>query len=202
MKKLVSIILLSIFFAVGCQDDNSILEPTNNFSESSPSSKGRVIWNRWINLPEEGMGKLVDGTLAGWTVTEFVPSNKDTELIIKEEYKGGLYGDVKIEVNLKIFKGTLKQDAYVAMYVNNEDGTVTFKSDQEFNKYAELKIKFEGLDLSETNEDDISFGLMSEYGTIVPAICKNVKMDQSGGKIELEEGMVLDFTQYGIMTSN
>ena len=202
MQKLISLILLSIFFALGCQDDNSILEPTNNFSEASLSSKGRVIWNRWINLPEEGLGKLVDGTLAGWTVTEYVTSNKDTELIIKEEYKGGIWGNVKIEVSLKIFAGTLKNDAYVAMYVNNEDGTVTLKSTQVFNKYAELNVKFEGLDLSETTNNDLSFGLLNEYGIIEPTKYINIKMDESVGKIELEQGMVLDFTQYGISTTN
>ena len=202
MKKLVSIILLSIFFAVGCQDDNSILEPTNNFSEESPSSKGRIIWNRWINLPEEGLGKLVDGTVTGWTVTEFVSSDKDTDLIIKEEYKGGIFGSVTIEVKLKIYAGTLKEDGYVAMYVNNENGTVSFKAREVFNKYAELSVKFGGIDLTETNNEDLSFGLLNDYGSIELTKYNAIKMDMSSGTILLNQGMVLDFTQYGIMTSN
>ncbi|MCB0748657.1 MAG: hypothetical protein KDC90_14450, partial [Ignavibacteriae bacterium] len=41
MKKIAILILASLLFMVGCQDDNSILEPTNDVANSL--NKGRVI---------------------------------------------------------------------------------------------------------------------------------------------------------------
>ncbi len=41
MKKVAILILTSLFFMVGCQDDNSILEPSNEVAGNL--NKGRVI---------------------------------------------------------------------------------------------------------------------------------------------------------------
>ena len=202
MKKLVSLILLSLFLVVGCQDDNSILEPTNNISEASPSQKGRVILPAWIRLPEKNsLSKLIRNS-DGWTVTVFVPSDKNMKIEVKEEYEAGIHGKVKVDVQLKIEKGTFDSDRLLTMNVNDQNGTVTFEPSLTLNQHAELIAKFEGIDLTNYREEDVSFGYLDGDKTIQQAIFKEIKVDIDKGKLELKDGIVSNFTTFGWTVPN
>lgn len=203
MKSLVSIILLSIFFMIGCQDDNSILEPTNNLSTASPQNKGRIILPKFISLPGEdtdgSLAKFVDGV--GWTTTNLVTSSNDTELVVKEKYEGGIHGKVQIEVKIKVLKGSIYEDDYMTMTVNENNGTVAISSSQYLNKDAELSIKFVGLNLEDETSEDISFGFLADDGFIEQGNFKEVKFDRASGTLELVEGRISNITEYGFTTT-
>ena len=86
------------------------------------------------------------------------------------------------------------------MYVDDENGTVTFKSSQVFNKYAELYVKYEGIDLTEAVGPEIDFIFSPEYGTIESVNYKEIKYDLEKGNLELTAGLVSQFTEYGFIT--
>ena len=57
MKKLASLIIFTLAFLVGCQDDNSILEPNNDLANSL--NKGRPI----LSLDDDGSSsRIIDGS--------------------------------------------------------------------------------------------------------------------------------------------
>jgi hypothetical protein len=201
MKKIASFILAVAFFMIGCQDDNSILGPNNELSDASSSPKGRLILANWIELPDDGtLAKVGDTDGAGWTVTQKVPSNQDTKLIIEEKYEGGIHGVVKISTVLKIYAGTVKEDTYVTLNVDDEYGIVTFSSPQAFNKKAELYVTFVGLDLDDVESEDIEFIYLDETEEIMGVESKAMTVDESTGTISLYAGMVSEFAQYGFVT--
>lgn len=196
MKKFAILISLALLFFVGCQDDNSILAPTNNLSETGGATKGRVIWGKWIELPEQGLSKEIDdGT--GWTVTSKVPSKEDIKIVVEQKYVGGIHGYVKISVVAVIYAGTVKEDTYVTMNVNEYNGTVRFASPQLFNRAVELFIRFEGIDLNDVEKDEISFGYLANDLSIQPAKFKEMQFEQSTGTMVLNGGLVYDLTTYG-----
>ena len=201
MKKVLITLITLLFVLVGCQDNNSILEPNDNNIQASSSGKGRVILPKYITLPDDGtLAKTVE-TKDSWSIEGFFPADEDNELKIVREYKGGIYGLVKVNVVLKIYKGTFKEDAYVAMYVDEENGTVTFKASQVLNQPAELYAKYEGIDLTEAVGPEIDFIFSPNYETIESVDYKEIKYDISAGKLELAGGQVTQFTEYGFITS-
>ncbi len=202
MKKVLLTIIAALFIFSGCQDDNSILGPNNDNIQASSSDKGRVILPKWITLPDDGTLAKSFETKEDWSLEAFIPADEDNEIKIVREYKGGIYGVVKIQVILKIYKGTVNEDAYVAMYVDDENGTVTFKASQVFNKPAELYVKYEGIDLKEAVGPEIGFVFSPSYGTTESVKYKEIKYDLDKGKLELTAGLVSQFTQYGFITSN
>jgi hypothetical protein len=199
MKKVLLTIITALFIFTGCQDDNSILQPSEDNLQASSSEKGRVILPKYITLPEDGtLAKTIEST-DSWYVEGFFPADEDNSIIVNREYKGGIYGLVKVNVVLKIYKGTFKKDAYVAMYVNDENGTVTFKASQVLTQPAELYVKYEGIDLKEAVEPEIDFVFAPQYGTIESVNRKEIKYDLAKGELQLTAGLVSQFTQYGFV---
>jgi hypothetical protein len=197
MKKLTSIILLSIFFVVGCQDDKSILEPTMNFSEESSMNKGRIILPSFIQLPPGSTLSKIADEIEGWTVTQLVRCEEDTKMYFEHTYEGGIHGVVRIFAAVKIYAGTLNEDGYITMNVNEHNGTITLESSQVFHKTAELYARFDGLDLYDVEEDELSFGYLANDGSIMPAKYVNIGVVEDRGSIELQQGIVSQFTTYG-----
>ena len=77
MKKLVILILLSLFVLVGCQDDNSILAPNNDYA-SDELTKGRPI----LGLDGDNSYNLTDGLDEAADSTKLV--NAELTTIIDE----------------------------------------------------------------------------------------------------------------------
>lgn len=216
MYQLNIIVLLSLFLLVSCNVNDSITDPRSNKSyrldkqlegyrfTSIPSdqishfTKGLTNYEygskpNWIQLPEI-KGLLKD---AGYTTSKFVNADKDTELIMDHTYNGGIHGKVKIIVKLMLYEGTLNQDSFISMTVNRENGTITFEPSQEFNKDAELYVKFEGIDLTHVEEEDISFDFLGKNGSLLKIHFKEIIIDQASGTLELKEGKVPHFSRYG-----
>ena len=91
MKKVLITLITLLFTLVGCQDNNSILEPNDDNIQASSSDKGRVILPKYITLPDrwQPLRKTYE-TKEAWTLEAFVPCDEDNELKITREYKGGI----------------------------------------------------------------------------------------------------------------
>jgi len=151
MKIFLTISSLMLLFAIGCQESNIVepLEGNLNSLYKNPETEAIPVLNsvsdkyntnayrsspNWIDLPARGtLNKYVSNS-QGYSITKFVPNDEDTELIIDDNYVGGVHGEVKIIVKLKFYAGTVKEDNFVTMHVNDKNGTVTFEPSQIFNK--------------------------------------------------------------------
>lgn len=188
MYKTVILLILSFLFLVGCEESNSILEPSvQSISKQSSDAPN------WISLPSQNtLSKVTD-----FSVTKLVKRDKDTELIIDESYEGGIHGEVKVIAKIKFYKGTVKENTKVTMTVNVGTGVLSFTPSMEFDKDVELYVKFEGLDLTGVKEKDIDFVYMANDGSIASISYKEILVDESSGTLELKECMVPHFSRYG-----
>jgi anti-anti-sigma regulatory factor len=101
-----------------------------------------------------------------FSITEYVKTDEDTELIIDRCYEGGIHGEVKIISKLKFYAGTIKQNTYITMTVDDVNGTISFDPSMKFNKDVELYVKFEGLDLGDLSEEYIDFVYLANDGSV------------------------------------
>ena len=177
MKTTLITLLLSVLVFVGCAEDSSFLTSVDeqiNHQSNSPN---------YIQLPgNEGMS--VENQ---FSVTEYVTKKNGGELIIDESYYGGPHGEVKVIAKFKLFKNTLKnKSTMITMTIDNESGAILFSPPTIFNKAAELYVKFEGLDLSNVNPEDIEFVDLTPDNNVYPVQYESLVVDVASGTIELK----------------
>ncbi len=186
MKITLTTLLLSALVLVGCADDASFLT----------SSETQIIQQsnspNWIQLPDnEGMS--VENQ---FSVTEYVTKKDGGELIIDESYYGGPHGEVKVIAKLKFYKNTVKKSSMITMTVDNESGAISFSPPTAFKKAADLYVKFEGLDLSNVDPDDVEFINHTPDNNVYPVLYESIVVDVSSGTIELKvEPFIVDYSQ-------
>ncbi|MDX1700147.1 MAG: hypothetical protein R3250_05980, partial [Melioribacteraceae bacterium] len=149
MKKVISLILFAVLLFAGCQDDNSILGPNDDITESH-SPKGRIITPSYISLPDDGSFAKLSEDGAYWYVTQYVGGNSN--LVIEDTYEGGIHGAVKVYANLSISEEAIDDEGYATLDISRDYGIVSFGPSELFESYATLDLMFVGVDLSDVAE--------------------------------------------------
>ena len=191
MKTLLSFLFFTFLF-VGCMDNPSDLtSPDAQINQQSNSPN-------WIELPEtEGMS--VENQ---FSVTEYIDIEHGGELIINESYSGGPHGEVKVIAKFKIYENTVPEPLLVTMTVDNETGAIAFSPSTIFNRSSELYVKFEGLDLSNVDPDNVQFIDQTPDNNVYSVQYESLDVDISSGIIELKvEPFIVDYSQisYNVM---
>ena len=191
MKTLLFLSLLLVLL-FGCMDNSSDLtSPDVQINQQSNSPN-------WIQLPDkEGMS--VENK---FSVTEYIDVENGGELIIDETYSGGPYGEVKVIAKFKIYENTVPEPLMVTMTIDNESGAIGFSPSTIFNRPSDLYVKFEGLDLSNVDPDNVQFINQTPDNNVYPVQYESLDIDVSSGIIELEvEPFIVDLSQisYNVM---
>ncbi len=192
MKITLTTLLLSALLLVGCAEDFSFL--TSSETQISQQSNSP----NWIQLPDkEGMS--VENQ---FSVTEYIDVEHGGELIIDESYNGGPHGEVKVIAKFKIYENTVPEPLMVTMTIDNETGAIGFSPSTIFNRSADLYVKFEGLDLSNVDPDNVQFIGQTPDNNVYPVQYESLDIDISSGIIELKvEPFIVDYSQisYNVM---
>ncbi len=192
MKITLTTLLLSALVLVGCADDTSILSSPETLITQQSNSPN------WVKLPET-KGMSVENQ---FSVTEYIDIEHGGELIIDESYSGGPHGEVKVIAKFKIYENTVTEPLMVTMTIDDETGAIAFSPSTIFNRSADLYVKFEGLDLSNVDPDNVKFIGQTPDNNVYPVQYESLDIDISSGIIELKvEPFIVDYSQisYNVM---
>ncbi len=192
MKTILTTLMLSAFLLVGCAEDSSFL--TSSETQIRQQSNSPNL----IQLP----GKEGISVENQFSVTEYIDVEHGGELIIDESYNGGPHGEVKVIAKFKIYENTVPEPLMVTMTIDNETGAIGFSPSTIFNRSADLYVKFEGLDLSNVDPDNVQFIDQTPDNNVYPVQYESLVVDISSGIIELKvEPFIVDYSQisYNVM---
>lgn len=186
MKKLISTFAVLLLFAVGCTDQTNVISPEQSVQKQEPN---------WIALPVNSGLKTEDQySTSGW-----IYKNTDSEFIIDESRPGGFRGEIKTIVKLKFYKHSVSRNAFVTLTADDVSTSCTFGPSQTFLKPGYLYVKYEGIDLTEIDPEEIIFVYMDANGVYVEIQYGEVKVDIQSGTLELIDGIIPHFSRYGFI---
>jgi len=185
MKKLVSIILLSLFFMVGCQDDNSILEPTNDLSDFSLNKGRRILDYKNKDLDDFSDFLSNYNIVLGYTGGD-IPFNYDAPNGFSVE--GNITIPEGAYFGLKQFSVEFDMESYSAHF---------YPSPTVFDVPLILDMKFSELDLTGVDPDVIAFSYIGLDGILETAECKSIRVDVKKGTLEVVGAKLPHFSRYG-----
>lgn len=195
MKKAVSLILFAVLLFVGCQDDNSILGPSDQLYVESHSPKGRIITPSYISMPDDGLAKLTEDE-AYWYYTHYINDDNAFNLVIEDKYEAGIHGVVKVYVKLSVREGSTEDGKYVTLDVDKQNGIISFGPSAVFEGYSKLDVYFSGIDLTDVAEESLNFALVNEDGTTQEVNYNSIQVDQSTGTLQVSGAVVYSSAQY------
>ena len=194
MKKIVILILTSLLFMVGCQDDNSILEPTNDVTSANSLDKGRVILSD--GLKDLGIDINTDNNKLSIMSKNFtVDGNKGDLLMISETYlkNGKLVSmSAKLTIPQNAFKGKLTFD----MIFDFDNYSVKlYPTPFTFDKPVLLDLSFYGVDFSTLDASTLGFNYLDGEKEQLNYAYLNI--NEKWGVLSIGGAEIPHFSRYG-----
>ncbi len=217
MKKVVFAVIALFFIIVGCQDDNSIISPTESIEDASILNKGRVILDRKLYDDDEddllylkdtlnfnGTNKLSDdnyGPFGDYDDYSFfkkkykVDGKKGAMLYFNEPFTNekGEFGILNAWLNIPsgAFDGELEFE--VIFYLDCYSMEL-YPSPFTFKKPISLTLFFYNVDLS-PNDKLLDFAYLEGRGEDVEYGMKQI--DYENGNIFVWDAKLHHFSRYG-----
>jgi hypothetical protein len=135
-----------------------------------------------------------------YSISKLVESKKTVKIELKDEYEGGVHGQVSFMIKVNIPQGSTDNDVDVTMSFNPEDGILTLLPHIIFNNPVEIEYWVEGFDLKEGDEDKLDFVYMNPNGTYESLERKRLKCDVEKGGVKLYEGLTNHFSRFAGLT--
>ncbi len=184
MRMLLTLVLLVGFLMVGCQDDNSILEPSVSQEESTLSKRTAI-------LPENEVRSFysktytINGTRGGKIREKHVwiddNGNKITMAAVLWIPRGAFEGDLTFDVNFDL--ENLSVDLAPSPFT--------------FNVPVHLDLEFWGMDISDISPDQTSFKYLAADGSVEDVNCENLIVDTDQKYLAVWWGELHHFSRYG-----
>ena len=200
MKKLSILILVSLFVLSGCQDDNSILSPNNEYANYE-MSKGRPI----LSLGEDDLkftedsdlSDLTDLTIKSQYSQSFtVDGKKGGRVSVKYSWKDGRGYPVSLTAELVIPKGAYTGSLDFDMIFDLENYAMElYPSPFTFDKPVDFSMYFYGVDLSQFTGNEIDFNYLDSEGETVES--KFIHYDINTGTLQVWNAQLHHFSRYG-----
>lgn len=212
MKKLLLIAAFSsIYFIFGCSDTNQLAGPDNTVNVIEQSSSISSV--NWISLPQPNNKSLQKRFSKGKFIK--LAGGRGNNIHIKEQYEGGPFGVVKIDVKISFERDSFNEEfsfyegedylfnndgkeLWFTLLVDDETCTSTFTPHIMFDKPVELDLKFEGVDFHGMDPDKIQFVFMPEGSeqAFVP-VYRKLLIDPEKGKLQVWDAQIPHFSRYG-----
>ena len=191
MQKLLVLILLIGTLFVGCQNEDSLLEPeTNNESSTSLNKFSFLDGKSKLSFWERDNNNL-GNILSDYNI---VLGYSGGDVSFDYDGPNGFHAEGKLIIPKDAYFGFKKFSIefdpvnYAAHF---------YPSPTTFNKPLTLNMKFSGLDLSGINEDEIEFCYMGEDGELEVVKCKELIVKKREGILEIVGAEILHFSRYG-----
>ena len=215
MKKVLFATMALLFIIVGCQDDNSILTPSDSIEEASTLKKGRIILDRKLydddekdllylkdSLNNNGANKLNDYELGSFGDNHSffkkkykVDGKKGAMLYFNEPFTNekGEFGILNAWLNIPsgAFDGELEFE--VIFYLDCYSMEL-YPSPYTFKKPLSLTLFFYNVDLNR-NDRLLDFAYVEGEGEDVEYRMK--KVDYKNGNIFVWDAQLHHFSRYG-----
>ena len=223
MKKLIGLIILSaMVLMIGCNDDSSILETTNDFTDSSPLNKGRLIPPKLDddkdkdlddffldslslggNLKEKDLDDDFDYDFddddlvkSKYSETFVIDGKKGGKLLVEHKWKtDGKKSVVRANLNIPkgAFKGELKFDMIFDLYNYTLE---LYPSPYSFDKPVVLDLRFINIEVDDDVEDgDFVFNYLD--GPFEDIKYHSVGVDEDSGTMIVKGAELHHFSRYG-----
>ena len=191
MKGLINLIVVAAMLLVGCNDDNSILEPTNDFADNTPLNK--IDYNADFDHNDDDDD---DGDY-DWFFkkTCIVDGDKGAILYFYEEFfnEKGEYG--RLNAVLNIPKGAFEGELTFNVEFSLENYSMKmYPTPFVFDKPLLLTIFFYNVDLDESAKD-LDFAYIDGKGEEVNY--KHKSIDIENGNIFVWDAELHHFSRYG-----
>ena len=189
MKKLIMFFVVASFIFFGCKDENNPISPTVN-----QLSKGTEITNpNWITLPKS-KNMMIE---SDFSKIKSIDGNKGGFIELKTEYSGGVTGKVKIHAKIHFPKKSFNGIKDISLMLDSQNGLTTFYPHMIFSKAAEYNLDIEGLDLSNTDKNNIDFVYQAPDGSIQKVKYKKIYIDLKKGELKIVKAILPHFSRYG-----
>jgi len=179
MKKVLLLLFPIVLIIAACSQSD--LEPTAPVQDIQKSV---------IQLPpSSSIG--IDNTLS---VSEEIDGSKGGMIKLNESYSSQS-GEVKIKAKLKIPKDAFSGTETIG-YDINEDASINFHPEMNFDKDCLYDIKFTGLDLTGIDPNEIDFLYMAPDGAVYPVQYSKLTVDVEKGILEVKDAVITHFSRY------
>ena len=183
------LLLLAAVLLLGCGDTS--ISPVESDSHSYKLNKHSY---ELIKLPPKSSPfpiifsktKLIDGDIGG-------------TIKIKASYVATDGHTVEIEGKLEVPENAFIGKVYITFTIDNEFAAASFSPELIFVTPVELDLKFEGLHLEKPNltKGDYDFIFVNDNGNIEFVQYDGLYVDESKGKIRVDEAKLHHFSRYG-----
>ncbi|MCB9209768.1 MAG: hypothetical protein H6610_05650 [Ignavibacteriales bacterium] len=199
MKKIFNLIILSIVLVVGCNEENSILEPQNDISDGT-MYKGRPILQDKLDDGGDDFIKLLDldDTLikTNYSQSFTVDGNKGDKLFIKYSWMDKNNQMVNLQANLIIPRNAFEGELTFDIKFDLENYFVElYPSPFTFEKPVYLNLLFSGIDLSGIDENNYSFDYVDGEPENIKYNYMNIDIENK--LLEVQEAQIPHFSRYG-----
>lgn len=171
-------------FMFGCSEESTLISPEASNSESGEPN--------WVGLPARAGSSLNKTFSSG----KFISKDKDEEIVISETYTSISGKTVSIYAQIIFFAGTLKEDTFITMEMDDETGVISFSPSMEFNKPALLNVTLTGLILKSLSSTE-DFKYLAASGGYESVVYNDLFVKVSEGGLQLDRGQIPHFSRYG-----
>jgi hypothetical protein len=195
VKYLIPLALLATLLLFAC-GDNSI-SPIETDNHSYQLSKIQT-------KSELTVGKI-------FSISKTINGDKGGTIKLKKSYVAEDGHKVKIDVKFKVKKHSFKGKVAITMKVNVVNASIMFTPHMDFDKRAELDVKFEGIDLEKLvriEQEKSGRGATGEYyfvfidddnESIETIKHGRIKVNERKGKIQVKKAHLYHFSRYAFI---
>ena len=179
MKKVLVLLFPIVLIIAGCSQ-----------SDLGPTSPVQEVQKSGIQLPPSNSIHIENQ----FSVSEEIDGSKGGMIKLNESYSSQS-GEVKIKAKLKIPKDAFSGTEMIS-YDINEDASIDFHPEMNFDKDCLYDIKFTGLDLSGIDPNEIDFLYQTPDGSVHPVQYSHLTVDVEKGILEVKDAVITHFSRY------
>lgn len=183
MIKYLALLLIGGMVFIGCDPDSISVSPNTDLVESAEPN--------WIDLP-----KSITSLSKSFTTGGLILYDRGGEIVINESYETN-NGLVSVYAKLYFPPGTINEDTFITMEVDDETGVISFEPSMQFNNPAQLFVRFSGVDLSGVNPENVDFAYLAEDGNYQSMNYNNLLVKIDKETLQLVQGDVPHFSRFG-----
>jgi hypothetical protein len=198
MKKLSILLLLSIFFVIGCNEENSVLEPQSDVNDAALYKGRPILDSKLYDDADLDFKLLYDGVTKTFSILSknfTVDGKVGDEIFISESVlksTGFVSMTAKLTIPERAFKGKLTFDI---IFDFDNYSVELYPSPFTFDKPVILDLTFTGVDFTNLDADNLVFDYLD--GASESLKYSDVIINQDWKILSIKGVEIPHFSRYG-----
>lgn len=198
MKKLFTLLAISVIIFFGCQEENSLVQPVASKSIASFSqSSNQTI--EWVALPiiKKGSSPTVQTTISD---SKKINGKEGGEIEVEYGSKNGPFGEFDMHATLQVPKNAFSGSQVIKMTLDDKTATATFNPHpMSFAKPLKLDLEYQGINLDGVNPAKVYFAYLGDDGTVEIIKCDKLEINKADHSIKVEGAQLNHFSRFGFV---